>query len=99
MAERAAQREQEDFRYFLYFFDERSGKADDCGTIKYYPHEIIMSRRKGRKNFAGVGNYNFCYFLYFCGTKKLSVAASMVFVAIRIRGIAYDSKGRGWLPV
>ena len=43
------------FCYFLYFFDERSGKADDCGTIKYYPHEIIMSRRKsrnGRKGFA-----------------------------------------------
>ena len=30
-----------------------------------------MSRRKGRKNFAGVGNYNFCYFLYFCGTIKI----------------------------
>ena len=32
-----------------------------------------MSRRKsrnGRKNFAGASNYNFCYFLYFCGTKK-----------------------------
>ncbi len=24
----------EDFLDFLYFFDERSGKADDCGTIK-----------------------------------------------------------------
>ena len=36
------------FCYFLYFFDERSGKADDCGTIKYFPHEIIMSRRKSR---------------------------------------------------
>ena len=30
-----------------------------------------MSRRKSRKNFAGVGNYNFCYFLYFCGTIKI----------------------------
>ena len=40
-----------------------------------------MSRRKGRKNFAGGGNYNFCYFLYFfdersgkadyCGTIKI----------------------------
>ena len=27
-----------------------------------------MSRRKCRKNFAGASNYNFCYFLYFCGT-------------------------------
>ena len=27
--------------------------------------------RKSRKNFAGVGNYNFCYFLYFCGTIKI----------------------------
>ena len=43
----------EDFLYFLYFFDERSGKADDRGTIKYYAHEIIMSHRKSRKNFAG----------------------------------------------
>ena len=86
-----------------------------------------MSSRKGRKNFAGASNYNFCYFLYFCGTIKignirnfnylnflvarhpvrvtlafariLSVAAFTVFVAIRVRGIAYDSKGRGWLPV
>ena len=49
------------FCYFLYFFDERSGKADDCGTIKigtikHYPHEIIMSHRNGRnsrKGFAG----------------------------------------------
>ena len=24
-----------------------------------------MSHRKSRKNFAGAGNYNFCYFLYF----------------------------------
>ena len=69
----ASPSEQVDFLYFLYFFDERSGKADDRGTIKHYPHEIIMSRRKsrnGRKNFAGVCNYNFCYFLYFCGTIK-----------------------------
>ena len=29
-----------------------------------------MSRRKSRKNFAGASNYNFCYFLYFCGTIK-----------------------------
>ena len=30
-----------------------------------------MSHRNGRKNFAGVGHYNFCYFLYFCGTIKI----------------------------
>ena len=41
------------FCYFLYFFDERSGKADDRGTIKYYPHEIIMSHRNGRNNRKG----------------------------------------------
>ena len=48
----------EDFLDFLYFFDERSGKADDCGTIKigtikHYPHEIIMSHRKNRKDRKG----------------------------------------------
>ena len=36
----------EDFLYFFYFFDERSGKADDCGTIKYYPHEILIVPQK-----------------------------------------------------
>ena len=30
-----------------------------------------MSHRKSRKNFAGASNYNFCYFLYFCGTIKI----------------------------
>jgi len=34
IAEMASPSEQEDFLYFLHFFDERSGKADDCGTIK-----------------------------------------------------------------
>ena len=33
------------------------------------------------------------------GQKIMSVATSTVFVAIRVRGIAYDSNGRGWLPV
>ena len=37
------------FLYFLHFFDKRSGKADDCGTIKYYPHEIIIVTQKGQK--------------------------------------------------
>ena len=37
------------FCYFLYFFDERSGKADDCNTIKYYAHEIIIVTQKGQK--------------------------------------------------
>ena len=45
----------EDFLDFFYFFDERSGKADDRGTIKHYPHEIIMSHRNGRKGFASGG--------------------------------------------
>ena len=39
----------EDFLDFFYFFDERSGKADDCGTIKYYAHEIIIVTQKGQK--------------------------------------------------
>ena len=43
----------EDFLDFFYFFDERSGKADDRGTIKHYPHEIIMSHRKGRNSRNG----------------------------------------------
>ena len=30
-----------------------------------------MTHRKSRKNFAGASNYNFCYFLYFCGTIKI----------------------------
>ena len=36
----------EDFLDFFYFFDERSGKADDRGTIKYYPHEVIIVPQK-----------------------------------------------------
>ena len=58
IAERASQVDKKNFLYFLYF----------CGTKKYYPHEIIMSRRNSRnsrKGFAGASNYNFCYFLYF----------------------------------
>ena len=57
MAERAAPREQEDFLDFFYF----------RGTIKHYPHEIIMSHRKGRngRNGFAEGDEDFLYFLYF----------------------------------
>ena len=33
----------EDFLYFLYFFDERSGKADDCGTIKIATIKLLSA--------------------------------------------------------
>ena len=53
MAESASQVDKKNFLYFLYFFDERSGKADDCRTIKYYPHEIIIVTQKGQKELRG----------------------------------------------
>ena len=55
------------FCYFLYFCG-----TIKIGTIKYYPHEIIMSRRKSRNGRKGCaeGDEDFLYFFYFCGTKK-----------------------------
>ena len=29
------------------------GKADDCGTIKYYPHGVIIVPQKEQKEFRG----------------------------------------------
>ena len=45
----------EPFCHFCHFFDERSGKADDCGTFiiscGWLFHErVFLSRRKSRKN-------------------------------------------------
>ena len=68
--------------------DRNDRKAPQCGA----KISVLSVLSAGQK-------YSFVEKLMTAGQKKLSVAASMVFVAIRIRGIAYDSNGRGWLPV
>ena len=81
-----------DFRSFRSFRGTKKlfrGKADDCGTIKYYPHEIIIvpqKEQKVQKELRRVREQDFHYFFYFfdersgkaddCGTIKLLSAWS-----------------------